>query len=162
MRLSLFQDMSVLRDYLTYAKECVDPKLSEEASQRLIGCYVDMRQAGARTGIISAYPRQLESLIRLSEAHAKVRLSNIVEVADVEEAFRLHREAVRQSATDPVTGTIDLSILTAGESSSTRKRKMALKKAIRTMLDKRGKMANVNTEKMLKELKANSSAVCFV
>lgn len=80
--------MSILRDYLAYAKEHIHPKLSEDAQQRLIQAYVDMRKVGAGRGQISAYPRQLESLIRLSEAHAKVRLSQMVEVEDVEEAWR--------------------------------------------------------------------------
>lgn len=71
-----------------YAKENIQPKLSDEASQRLIQAYVDMRKIGSGRGQISAYPRQLESLIRLSEAHAKVRFSQIVEVEDVEEAWR--------------------------------------------------------------------------
>lgn len=46
-----------------------------------------MRKAGAQHGQITAYPRQLESLIRLSEAHAKIRLSQEVSVDDVEKAF---------------------------------------------------------------------------
>ncbi|ODN02850.1 DNA replication licensing factor MCM4 [Orchesella cincta] len=119
-------EMNVLRDYITYAKEMVNPKLTDEASQRLIQVYVDMRKAGAGRGQITAYPRQLESLIRLSEAHAKVRLSETVEVADVEEAWRLHREAVKQAATDPHTGKIDVSILTTGKSSTSRKRQAEL------------------------------------
>lgn len=77
-----------MRDYLAFAKEHINPVLSEEAQQRLIQAYVDMRKIGSGRGQISAYPRQLESLIRLSEAHAKVRLSNVVEVQDVEEAYR--------------------------------------------------------------------------
>lgn len=80
--------MGVLRDYLAYAKEHIHPTLTEDAQQRLIQAYVDMRKVGAGRGQISAYPRQLESLIRLSEAHAKVRLSPVVEVEDVEEAWR--------------------------------------------------------------------------
>lgn len=80
--------MSVLRDYLAYAKEHVHPTLSADAQQRLIQAYVDMRKVGAGRGQISAYPRQLESLIRLAEAHAKVRLSNVVQIEDVEEAWR--------------------------------------------------------------------------
>lgn len=80
--------MSVLRDYLAYAKEHIHPVLSDEAQQRLIQAYVDMRKVGAGRGQISAYPRQLESLIRLAEAHAKVRLSNLVQIEDVEEAWR--------------------------------------------------------------------------
>lgn len=80
--------MSILRDYIAYAKEHIHPKLSDEASQKLIQCYVDMRKIGSGRGQISAYPRQLESLIRLSEAHAKVRFSKTVEIDDVEEAYR--------------------------------------------------------------------------
>lgn len=76
--------------------------------------YVDMRKIGSGKGMVSAYPRQLESLIRLAEAHAKVRFSEKVETIDVEEAKRLHREALKQSATDPRTGIVDISILTTG------------------------------------------------
>lgn len=76
--------------------------------------YVDMRKIGSGRGMVSAYPRQLESLIRLSEAHAKVRFCEKVETIDVEEAKRLHREALKQSATDPRTGFVDISILTTG------------------------------------------------
>lgn len=82
------QDMSILKDYLTYAKKYIHPKISESAGQTLIESYVNMRKMGSGRGQISAYPRQLESLIRLSEAHARMRLSEIVEVADVEEAKR--------------------------------------------------------------------------
>jgi DNA replication licensing factor MCM4 len=46
-----------------------------------------MRSQGATVGHISAYPRQLESLIRLSEAFAKMRLSQEVTDADVEMAY---------------------------------------------------------------------------
>lgn len=81
-------DMSVLRDYLAYAKEHVHPTLSEEAQQRLIQAYCDMRKVGSGRGQISAYPRQLESLIRLAEGHAKIRLSDEVTIEDVEEAWR--------------------------------------------------------------------------
>ena len=61
---------------------------------------------GAGRGQVTAYPRQLESLIRLSEAHARMRFSATVELTDVEEAARLHREALKQSATDPTTGRV--------------------------------------------------------
>ena len=44
--------------------------------------------------MISATPRQLESIIRISEALAKMRLSATVERSDVAEAVRLMK--VRQ------------------------------------------------------------------
>ena len=47
-----------------------------------------MGKVGSGGGYVSPYPGQLESLIRLAEAHAKVRLSDKVEEVDVEEATR--------------------------------------------------------------------------
>lgn len=38
-----FQDMGIMRDYIAFAKENVQPTLSEAAQQRLIDAYVDMR-----------------------------------------------------------------------------------------------------------------------
>jgi DNA replication licensing factor MCM4 len=45
--------MGVLRDYIAYAREHVQPKLSDEAQQRLIQAYVDMRKIGSNRGQIS-------------------------------------------------------------------------------------------------------------
>jgi DNA replication licensing factor MCM4 len=47
---------------------------------------------------ITATTRQLESMIRLSEAHARMRFSETVDEEDVKEAGRLIREAIRESA----------------------------------------------------------------
>ncbi|CAG9762182.1 unnamed protein product [Ceutorhynchus assimilis] len=152
-------NMSIIRDYISYAKEHINPTLSEEASQRLIQAYVDMRKVGSGRGQISAYPRQLESLIRLSEAHAKVRFSKTVEIDDVEEAWRLHREALKQSATDPLSGKIDVGILTTGLSSSARKKRAELAKVLKKLIDDKGKVPSINYQKLLEELKASSQVM---
>lgn len=120
-----------------------------------------MRKAGAGKGLISAYPRQLESLIRLAEAHAKVRLSNQVDLVDVDEAIRLHREAIKQSATDPASGKIDISILTTGLSSTNRKRKQEVTNALKNLLTQMSKLnTNDNQQfsypQVYNELKMNS------
>lgn len=151
--------MSVLRDYIAYAKEHIHPTISEQAQQRLIQAYVDMRKIGAGRGQISAYPRQLESLIRLSEAHAKVRLSHTVDMQDVEEAWRLHREALKQSATDPLSGKIDVGILTTGLSSAARKKKADLVVSIKENLKKKGKVPTVSYQKLFLEIKETSQIV---
>uniref|UniRef100_F1KWD0 DNA replication licensing factor MCM4 n=2 Tax=Ascaris TaxID=6251 RepID=F1KWD0_ASCSU len=127
-------DMALLRDYIGYAKTFVHPILDEASSQCLIDKYLRMRKAGAGYGQVSAYPRQLESLIRLSEAHAKMRLSNVVTVQDVENAYSLHCEALKQSAVDPSTGRVDINILAAGMSASSRKLVEQLAEAIRSEL----------------------------
>ena len=70
--------------YITYAREYIHPSLSEAAGKKLAETYQDMRAHGMSRKTITATPRQLESLIRLSEAFAKMRLSQVVEIADVE------------------------------------------------------------------------------
>nr|CAD7396159.1 unnamed protein product [Timema poppensis] len=152
-------DMSILRDYIAYAREHIHPKLSELASNRLVQAYVDMRKVGSGRGQITAYPRQLESLIRLSEAHAKLRFSQTVEVLDVEEAWRLHREALKQSATDPLSGKIDVCILTTGLSSATRKRRLELAQALKKLITSKGQVKTLNYQKIFSELKEGSQVM---
>lgn len=67
-----------LAKYISYARDYVVPIITEEAGRRLSQAYLDMRQLGNNKKTITATPRQLESLIRLSEAFAKMRLSNTV------------------------------------------------------------------------------------
>jgi len=70
----------------------------------LVQEYVHMRSLGNNSKTITATPRQLESMIRIAEALAKMRLSPIVEKRDVDEAVRLIKHALQQAATDPNTG----------------------------------------------------------
>ncbi|XP_026763074.2 DNA replication licensing factor MCM4 [Galleria mellonella] len=149
-------DMALMRDYIAFAKEHVQPTLSEAAQQRLIDAYVDMRRVGSGRGQISAYPRQLESLIRLAEAHARVRLSPVVELSDVDEAARLHREALKQSATDPASGRIDVGILTTGLGAAARRRRADLVAALKEHIQPYSKPHTITHSKLLQEI--NSTA----
>lgn len=99
----------------------------------------DVRAAERR---ITATTRQLESMIRLSEAHAKMRLSDEVTAEDVREAVRLIKSALKQAATDARTGLIDMSLLTEGTSSSERRRRQDLKNAVVEMLDAMGRQGD--------------------
>ena len=98
-------DQKFLRDYILYARNNICPEISDEAEELLVNNYVEMRQLGSRSlKTITATPRQLESLIRLSQALAKMRLSEIVLASDVLEATRLMKVATQTAATDPRTG----------------------------------------------------------
>ncbi|CAI4229912.1 unnamed protein product [Auanema sp. JU1783] len=145
-------DMALLRDYIAYAKSHVHPRITDESAAFLIDKYMFMRKAGAQYGQISAYPRQLESLIRLSEASAKIRLSEVVTVDDVEFSYNLHREALKQSAVDPVTGKVDVNILAAGMSATSRKMVQQVAEAITTHLDS-SKGANMSAKNVFYALK---------
>lgn len=131
--------MEFLTSYISYARANVHPKITQPAADALVRSYVAMRKLGedirAAERRITATTRQLESMIRLSEAHAKMRLSETVEESDVEEAVRLIQSALKQAATDARTGLIDMGLLTEGTSASERKRKEDLKTGVLSVLD---------------------------
>ncbi|VVT50017.1 uncharacterized protein SAPINGB_P002559 [Magnusiomyces paraingens] len=110
--------------YISYAKEHIHPQLTGAAKQELVDAYVEMRKMGddARSSEkrITATTRQLESLIRLSEAHARMQLHEHVRADDVREAVRLMRTAIKDYATDPRTGRIDMNMVQTGTSAAQR------------------------------------------
>eukprot|EP00043_Microstomoeca_roanoka_P013036 m.127344 g.127344 ORF g.127344 m.127344 type:complete len:841 (-) comp15655_c3_seq1:57-2579(-) len=126
-----------LAQYISYARKTVRPQLTEDASRDLIQEYVTLRKLGNQRKMITATPRQLESLIRLAEAHAKMRFSSTVERSDVEMAVTLMKEALQQAATDPVTGLLDMDLINTGQSMSTRHRLGDLTKAITDLMIER-------------------------
>ncbi|KAL1983000.1 hypothetical protein VTN96DRAFT_615 [Rasamsonia emersonii] len=135
-----------LTAYITYAKTNIHPVLTQSAATALTDAYVAMRKLGddirSADRRITATTRQLESMIRLSEAHARMRLSPEVTAEDVEEAVRLIRSAIKQSATDARTGLIDMSLLTEGTSASERRQRENLKRAVLALVDEMGASGN--------------------
>jgi DNA replication licensing factor MCM4 len=130
-------DVSTLTRYISYARKNCHPRLTAEASTVLVKQYVDMRQQGVRNKTVTSTPRQLESLIRLSEAHARMRLSQTVELGDVNEAVRLMMAATMTAATNPETGEIDMDLITTGRSANDRQRLDALASELRGLIDDR-------------------------
>ncbi|KAG6850178.1 hypothetical protein H0H93_016858 [Arthromyces matolae] len=128
-----------LSAYIDYARAKVHPIISEEAGAELVRSYVDMRNMGddprASEKRITATTRQLESMIRLSEAHARMRFSDFVELQDVKEAVRLMREAIRMSAMDPRTGKIDMGMLNTGTAQGQRKMRDDMRKELLAVLE---------------------------
>lgn len=102
--------------YISYARRFVQPIIPDDMVEVLVQEYHSMRSMGNSAKTITATPRQLESLIRIAESLAKMRLSNKVESKDIEEGVRLIRTAMQQSAVDPKTGQIDMDIITTGVS----------------------------------------------
>ncbi|KAK3310683.1 MCM2/3/5 family-domain-containing protein [Chaetomium strumarium] len=127
-----------LTSYISYARANIHPTITPEAGRELVDAYVEMRKLGqdvrAAEKRITATTRQLESMIRLSEAHAKMRLSETVTADDVREAVRLIKTALKTAATD-AQGRIDMSLLTEGTSAAERKRKADMKDAVVRLLD---------------------------
>jgi len=111
-----FIDQKTFQDYIAYSREEFHPKLTAEAGEELVKAYTNMRNLGRNRGrkTITATPRNLESLIRLSEALARMQHCNHVRVEHVKEAVRLQQVATHQAATDPRTGEIDMGNILGG------------------------------------------------
>ncbi|KAK4197876.1 putative DNA replication licensing factor [Triangularia verruculosa] len=127
-----------LTSYISYARQKVNPTISNEAAKELVDSYVEMRKLGqdvrAAEKRITATTRQLESMIRLSEAHTRMRLAETVTQNDVKEAVRLIKSALKTAATD-AQGRIDMSLLTEGTSAADRRKKAEIKDAVKRLLD---------------------------
>ena len=69
------QSVERLTKYISYARQNVQPALSEDAGRRLVDLYVELRKQGQDRNEkrVTATTRQLESMIRMSEAHARMR-----------------------------------------------------------------------------------------
>lgn len=135
--------IETLTAYISYARNHINPQITAEAGEMLAREYVNLRKAGgddprSSEKRITATTRQLESGIRLSEAHARMRFSKEVTVDDVSEAFRLIREASKSSATDPTTGLIDLDLINTGRGQYQRKMAGDLQREVESLLEEMG------------------------
>jgi replicative DNA helicase Mcm len=93
-------DGEILRKYIAYARRNIMPRLTPEASKRIQDYYLDLRKIGLKQGATPITPRQIEGLIRMAEASAKVRLSALVEVPDAENAIALNEYMLKTLAVD--------------------------------------------------------------
>ncbi|MFH1721888.1 MAG: minichromosome maintenance protein MCM [Candidatus Altiarchaeota archaeon] len=100
-------DQELFTKYIAYARKNFRPQMSDDAAEKLKDYYVQLRSSGA-DGTVAATPRQLDALVRLSEASAKVRLSPIVSVSDADRAIELTNFVLREIALDTSTGLIDI------------------------------------------------------
>ncbi|MBR9678093.1 MAG: minichromosome maintenance protein MCM [Nanoarchaeota archaeon] len=131
-------DSAFLRKYLTYAKKNSKPVLSDAASKTIIDFYVNIRNKAvtdteARTRAIPINARQLEGLIRMTEASARVKLNKVCDKKDSERAIRLLTFCLKQVGTDPETGELDIDRLVSGITSLQRNRIMTIQDVIKIL-----------------------------
>ncbi|KAI9279640.1 MCM2/3/5 family-domain-containing protein [Sporodiniella umbellata] len=89
-----------VKKYIYYVKNRVQPVLSKRARDRIINAYTSLRndneEDSSRKKTAPVTARTLETLIRLSTAHAKARLSNTVDDKDAKAAEEVLRFAMFQ------------------------------------------------------------------
>ncbi|MCL4372379.1 minichromosome maintenance protein MCM [Candidatus Marsarchaeota archaeon] len=106
-------DNELLRKYIAYARKYVSPRLSGEAANRIMEYYIDLRKTGMKQGAVPITPRQIEGLVRMSEASAKSRLAEVVGVADADLAIDLSKFMLKSLAVD-TGGRIDIDTILTG------------------------------------------------
>ncbi|XP_016460822.1 DNA replication licensing factor MCM3 homolog 2 isoform X2 [Nicotiana tabacum] len=94
-----------LKTYIHYAKNRIHPELTDEASDHIATAYAELRSAStnAKTGggTLPITARTLETIIRLSTAHAKLKLRRQVLKSDVDAALQvLHFAIYHQELTE--------------------------------------------------------------
>ncbi|XP_070506279.1 DNA replication licensing factor Mcm2 [Chironomus tepperi] len=89
--MELPQDL--LRKYIVYSKENVRPKLSNMDQDKIAKMYSQLRQESLATGSLPITVRHIESVIRMSEAHARMHLRDTVQDVDVNLAIRMMLES---------------------------------------------------------------------
>lgn len=127
-----------LMEYIAFAR-LIQPTLTAEAGRELTEAYLDLRNPSTHSSKgFGATPRLLESLIRISEALAKLELKERVTADHVREAVRLMKAANLAAATDPRTGRIDMNMITTGFTESSRDLRMRIEEALEQVLAEEG------------------------
>jgi len=110
----------LLRKYIAYAKR-VEPVLSEEAVNEIRQYYLKMRSmSGSSESPVVITPRQLEALVRLSEARARSFLRDRVEAEDARSIIRLMTLSLQDVGIDTSTGKMDIDVIMTGKPKSLR------------------------------------------
>ncbi|MCS7143862.1 MAG: minichromosome maintenance protein MCM [Archaeoglobaceae archaeon] len=127
-------DPDLFRKYIAYARN-IYPILSEEAKQRIEEFYISLRSKAKDNSPVPITARQLESIVRLAEASARIRLSETVSAEDVERVVGVFQRCLVQIAIDPETGALDIDYAYTGTSKKQRDRILTIKKIVEDLED---------------------------
>lgn len=131
-----YLDRDFFRKYVAYAKR-IFPVMTKEASAALRDYYTTIRKQGEPEG--SSVPitaRQLEAFVRLSEASARIRLSDKVTEDDARRAIRIVEYYLKKVAGEE--GRFDIDIIESGTSQSQRERIRTIRNIIKNLAESGG------------------------
>ena len=118
----------VLRAYIAYARENINPVLTDEAEDYIKDHYVKLRKAGEdQDSPVPTTARSILAVHRLAEASARIRLSERVELEDAKRVVSIWQSCMEKIGIDPESDEMDADVLETGESKSQRDRKKTLR-----------------------------------
>ncbi|MCW4046500.1 MAG: minichromosome maintenance protein MCM [Candidatus Bathyarchaeota archaeon] len=160
-------DPELVRKYISYAKG-IKPVLSNEALNRLSDFYLAMRAASETEGSpVAITARQLESLVRIAEARARVALRKEVSGEDAEAAIAIMKRSLEEVGIDLSSFKMDIDIIMTGKPKSMRDRLQVIlsvltemekvtgvveKSALMDEVESKHKIPRAETERMLGQL----------
>lgn len=144
----------LFRKYIAYAKQKIKPVLTDLAVEEIKRFYVELRNMPVSSeGVLRPIPisaRQLQALIRMSEASAKMRLSEKVTAEDARRAIGIMKYYLTQVGYDYESKTFDIDRGTGGMPASQRNKVFLVRDTITNLENKLGKMIPI--EEIEKEL----------
>ena len=149
----------LLRKYVAYAKQKISPKLTDEAVEDLKKFYVDLRnkpvasESAMKPIPISA--RQLQALIRMAEASAKLRLSNEVKKQDTKESIELMKYYLTEVGYDYESKSFDIDKIYTGMTTSKRNKVWTVRETITELKERLGELIPI--EEIEQELEGKLS-----
>ena len=106
----------LLKKYIKHARKNIHPILSEEAKERIKEFYLELRgQYNKEDAIVSILARNLDALVRMSEAYARMALRKKVMKEDVEEIIILFKRYLKDTGYDKETGKFDVDMILMGQ-----------------------------------------------
>jgi len=146
----------LLRRFIAYTKQKCFPKLTSGAIEEIKQFYVTLRAGAAKDeGDIKAIPisaRQLEALVRLAEASARIRLADKVTRSDAQRAIRLLKSSMEEVAFDIETGRFDIDRVTTGITAVQRSQIASVRRILDMLTEKIGK--SIPLQDIIKEAEA--------
>ncbi len=108
-----------LRKYISYVRMNCVPQLSQEAADSLNKFYIEMRRKSeSPDSPVVITTRQLEGLVRLTKANARLRMSDTASVEDAQAAIRLYKIFLQGIGVQTSTGEkTDLNTVYVGKTS---------------------------------------------
>jgi DNA replication licensing factor MCM2 len=87
----------MLKKYMIYARRFVRPKLNDIDTEKVTNFYADIRKESLSVGGIPIAIRHIESVLRMSEAYARIHLRDHVRSDDIDFAIDMMLESFLQS-----------------------------------------------------------------
>nr|QBM01329.1 minichromosome maintenance protein MCM [uncultured archaeon] len=153
----------LFRKYIAYAKQHVKPELTDKAVEEIKKFYVELRNAPTTSDqVIRPVPitaRQLDALIRLSEANARARLSSKVKEEDAKKAIELLKYYLMHVGFDYETKQIDIDRIATGVPASKRSKIVVVREAVTRLESRIGQLIPIEELKKELEDKIDSDSV---